>query len=107
MSDKSALRPTIFNIDAFKEPDITAKVISEDETALAALDGNHGWHLVVEFKQRVIREMEEANKALMASGQSFDEIGKNAVVINLAENVVDRIINLVGDAREVIDSNGK
>lgn len=107
MADKAALRPAIFNIESFKEPEITKQTISEDEAALAALDNARGWHLVVEFKNRVIKEMEEANKALMASGQSFDEIGKNAVVINLAESIVDRIINLVGDAKEAVDANGK
>jgi hypothetical protein len=105
LANQTALRPGIFNIEAFKKDEEAVKRgATEEERYLYALTGMKGWSLLVEFKKRVIEEMEEANKALMANGQSFDEIGKNAVVINLAENIVDRIINLVTDAKEACEA---
>lgn len=105
MSNQSALKPGIFNIESFKRDEEAAKRgATEEERFLYALTGMKGWSILVEFKERVIKEMEEANKAMMASGQPFDEIGKNAVVINLAESIVDRIINLVIDAKEVCEA---
>ena len=48
--------------------------------------------------------MEEVNRTAMSSGLPFDEIGKNAVVINLAESIVERIINLVDDAKDACET---
>jgi len=51
--------------------------------------------------------MEEVNRNAMSGGMPFDEIGKNAVVINLAESIVDRILALVSDAKDACESDGK
>jgi hypothetical protein len=104
--DRTALRPSIFNVEAFKKDNEAVKRgVTDEERILYALSAMAGWKIVVDFKGRLIKDMEDANKDLMASGQSFDEIGKNAVVINLAESIVDRIINLVSDAKEACEAD--
>ena len=104
--DKSALKPTIFNIEAFKKDTEAAKRgVSDEERDLYSVSQMRGWKLLIEFKERVVKEMEDANKAAMATRIPFDEIGKNAVVINLAESIVDRIINKVSDAQEACEAD--
>ena len=100
--DKTALKPTIFNIQSFKKEENTSGV-TDEERFLNAIAGTNGWKLIIEFKERVFKEMEEVNRTAMSSGLSFDEIGKNAVVINLAESIVDRILSLVSDAKEACE----
>ena len=104
--DNKALRPTIFNIESFKK-DTEAKKrgVSDEERDFYSLSQTRGWTLLVELKERVIKEMEEANKAQMANGLPFEEIGKNAVVINLAESIVDRLINKVNDSKEACEAD--
>ena len=104
--NNTALKPTIFNIDAFKEESEVSK-INDEEQFLYSLSKQKGWDIIVEFKKRVFKELDEVNKADMSNGMSFEEIGKNAVVINLAESVVDRILDKVNDAKEACESNGK
>lgn len=106
--DSSALKPTIFNIQAF-EKDETKASVSDEEKHLYSLSKQKGWEIITAFKKRVVEELEEVNKGLMASGHNFEEIGKNAVIINLAESIVDRIFNMVSDAKEACeaDINGK
>lgn len=106
MANQQALRPGIFNIEAFKKDEAALKRgATEDERFLYGLTSMKGWQLLKEFKQRVMGELYEANKAAMSSGLPFEEIGKNAVVINLAEDIVDRIINLVEDAKEACEAD--
>jgi len=104
--DNTALRPTIFNIEAFKKDTEAAKRgVSDEERDFYSMSQTRGWKLLVELKERVIKEMEDANKAQMANGMPFDEIGKNAVVINLAESVLDRLINKVNDSIEACEAD--
>jgi hypothetical protein len=110
MVNKTALRPSIFNVDSFKkDQEAVKRSVTDEERFLYTISQMPGWKLLTDFKERAIKDLEDANKGLMASGQSFDEIGKNAVVISLAESIVDRIINLVNDAKEACeaDLNGK
>lgn len=109
MKDQSALKPTIFNIDAFIEKEEQSNGITDEERFLNSIADTNGWKIITAFKERVIKELEESNKAMMSGGLSFDEIGKNAVVINLAESIIDRILNKVNDAKEACeaDTNAK
>jgi len=102
--DKQALRPTIFNIEAFKKTENASPKTTDEEQHLFSLSKQKGWQIIVDFKQRVFKEMEEVNRTAMSSGLPFDEIGKNAVVINLAESIVERIINLVDDAKDACET---
>lgn len=106
MKDQSALKPTIFNIDSFqKDTEAVKRGVTDEERLLYTLSQMAGWKLLIEFKDRVIKEMEDVNKSAMATGLPFDEIGKNAVVINLAESVIDRILNKVSDAQEACEAD--
>lgn len=106
MDSKQALRPGIFNIEAFKKDEEALKRgATEEERFLYGLTSMKGWQLLKEFKERVIAELYDANKVAMSSGLPFEEIGKNAVVINLAEDIVNKIINLVEDAKEACEAD--
>jgi hypothetical protein len=106
--DKTALRPTIFNIKAFEENEAVSSKATDEERFLYTISKTNGWKIITEFKERVFKELEEANRLAMGNGQPFEEIGKNAVVINLAESIVDRILHLVDDAREACEpTDGK
>jgi hypothetical protein len=104
--DNTALKPTIFNVEAFKkDTEASKRGVTDEERDFYSMSQTRGWKLLVELKERVIKEMEDANKTQMANGMPFDEIGKNAVVINLAESIVDRLIDKVTDAQEACEAD--
>lgn len=105
MDSNTALKPTIFN-DITQSNDKQVGN-TEEEQHLYSLSKQKGWEIITEFKERIIKDLEDSNKGLMSSGQNFEEIGKNAVVINLAESIVDRVLNLVNDAKEACEANEK
>ena len=105
--DETALKPTIFNIESFKKEEGVSPTTTDEEKYLYSLSKQKGWGIITDFKKRVFDEMEEVNRNAMSGGMPFDEIGKNAVVINLAESIVDRILALVSDAKDACESDGK
>jgi hypothetical protein len=106
--DKSAIKPSLFNIQAFKATEeADKKGVTEEEQHLYSLSGTKGWEIVSEYAKRVMAELDEANNLAISNGVPFEEIGKNTVIISLAKNIVDRILNIVSDAKEACEANGQ
>jgi hypothetical protein len=105
MADKTALHPSIFDIRSFnKEEKPDNQPPSDDEKALYALSGLPGWQLLKEFATNVVKELDEVNAQAIASGSTFEEIGKNAIVISSVKEIVKRILNKVSDAQDTIEN---
>lgn len=104
--DNQALKPTIFNIQSFKrDEEAKNKGVTDEERHLYALSNNMGWKILSEYAQGVLREIDDANRVAISQGVSFEEIGRNTVVINLAKDIVEKILNKVNDAKEICEAN--
>jgi len=98
--DSKALRPN-FNIKAFVEQEkIKGKPISDEEKELFSLTSIPGWKIVNDYANRVMAELDGTIETAVASGAPFEEIGRNTVVINLAKDIIKRILDRVNDARD-------
>jgi len=104
--DNQAIKPTIFNIQSFKRDEEAKKRgVTDEERHLYALTNNVGWKIISEYARNVLKEVDEANRLAISTGVSFEEIGRNTVVINLAKDIVEKILNKVNDAKEICEAN--
>lgn len=104
MADNTALRPKAFNIQTFlAEEKASDKGATKEEGQLYALTKMNGWRVFTEYTQRVMDELDQINTEAISQGKSFDEIGRNTLVISLAKDIVRKIISKVEDAKEACE----
>jgi hypothetical protein len=105
MANKTALHPSIFDIRSFqKEEKAESTGASDDEKALFVLAGLRGWTIISDFAKQVLTELDEVNSQAIATGSTFEEIGKNTIVINSVKEIVKRILNKVSDAQDAVEN---
>jgi len=105
MSD-SAMKPISLPVlDVAREE--TEKGPTPEENQLYTMSKSAGWKVLMKYKDGVVKDLENVNKEAIASGASFEEIGKNALVINMAQDIITRFLNKVQDAADVCESNDK
>jgi hypothetical protein len=104
---KQAIRPSYFNLrDEMlkkKVDESTKNGSTEEEQQLALLAGTPGWKFLKEFIDNLSNTLEVANRGQIESGLSFEEIGRNAVVIQIVKDIINQIKNRVTDAAEAIN----
>ena len=100
--DNSAIRPSFFNTlpTVVKEQEAKKKGISEEEQELYALSQMGGWKILKSYAEDLLGDLDSGTATAMAQGLPFEEIGRNAVVIDLAKGIIKRILDKVGDAQE-------
>lgn len=105
MADNKALRPDFFgNLPTLiKEKQAKEKGISDEEQFLYSLSQTAGWRELRKYIDSLMTDLENHAEAGIAQGLSFEEIGKNTIVVNLAKGVIRNIINKVEDAREAAE----
>lgn len=106
--DQGAIRPnTFFNLPKFaRDNEALQKGLTEEERVLAVGAGTEFWLTLKTRIEEVIKELENVNELAVSQGAPLDEIGRNAVVINLTKGVLRRTFNFVDDAHEAMN-NGK
>jgi len=103
---KQALRPEFFsNLKTIVEDQkAKAKGVSTEEQLLFSLSNHAGWRILNEYIDNIIRDLDKGTATAMAQGLPFEEIGRNAVVIDLAKGVIKNIQDKVNDAREAVEN---
>ena len=97
---KAALRPSFFvNVPSLESTD-RGEGPTDEELALHAMSQTAGWGVFKDIASHVTAELNNINKVAISQGLPLDEIGRNAIVVNLAQEVVERLINKVLDASE-------
>ena len=81
--------------------------IEASEVALAHLAGTEGWTELEKYIGTLKTEIGNLNKTLMEKGAAFEEIGRNAVVSQLAIELLDKIVHRVDDAKEAVNKRKK
>jgi hypothetical protein len=99
-----ALRPG-FNVPITKvDIEVEKKGVSEEEIALYKLSLTNGWKILEEFMDGQLSELEDVNAKAVSSGLSFEEIGKNAMILIMTKGIIKRVKDKVGDAKEVCEN---
>ena len=102
-----AIRPTFNLVQEISKTELTQEKLSDNELALAHLANTNGWAVFTHEATELLAILEEANKEAMAKGLDFAEIGKNAVVIGMVKDLVEKLLNKVTDAKEAVEKNAK
>jgi hypothetical protein len=100
-----AIKPTGFVDfrDVVKKAEPAEDELEASEVALAHLVGTDGWTELRRYIDSLKSEIGNLNKVLMEKGAAFEEIGRNAVVSQLAVDLLDKITTRVEDAKESVD----
>lgn len=101
---KTAARPNFLNIPVLSTIQNEGKGATDEEKALYAMSKTAGWKILEDVAQRAMRELDNTNKEAIASGASLEEIGRNTVVVNLAQGVIEKLLNKVTDAVEACEN---
>ena len=96
---QTAVRPDYFNVPSLQRNEKAEKATPE-ELALHEMAQMRGWQILKDTAEQASRELGEVNKQAIAQGLPLEEIGRNTVVIALAQGVIERLLNKVADATE-------
>jgi len=103
---KQALHPNYFNpineVKALQEDIANEQPLIEQE-ALHALSETKGWKILEELFDDIVEGIDGSVTRQMEAGASFEEIGKTSVIREITKDVIRRIRNKVGDAKESVD----
>ncbi len=108
--DTSAVRPSFYSgLPDSINPAQRAEVvdIGDEERSLAALTNHTGWVVLNEFIEEQLKDLDEVTNAGMIQGLSLEDIGRNALVANLAKGIIRRIQQKVEDSREAVEKDGQ
>jgi hypothetical protein len=97
-----AIRPNFFNNlpTIIRDQQAKEKGVSEEELQLYALSQSGGWRILREYTDGLLKDLDQVTTTAMQQGMAFEEIGRNAIVANLAKGVITRILQKVEDARD-------
>lgn len=101
---KTALRPDFYfkTVPSLQRTPPTDKSfeIGDEEKDLFEMSKTRGWKVFCEHLDRLSRELSDTTKTIIESGASMEDIGKNTLVITLAQDIIDRAVNKVADVVE-------
>jgi len=102
----TAIRPTsIVNVPALDTVNKKGEGISDEEKVLYAMAKSAGWKIFDDIAKRSITDLNNVNKEAIAQGLPLEEIGRNAIVVSLAQGVIERLLNKVNDAVEACETD--
>ena len=94
----TAIKPITINIPALEALKKKGTDISAEEQQLATMSRSAGWKVLVKYIDMVQKDLEDVNKQAISSGASFEDIGKNTLIISMAQDIITRLLNKVQDA---------
>lgn len=105
---KTATRPEVFStLNSIKRvEEAVKKGASDEEIHLSNLTEQKGWQILTEVKDRLVDELDKVNEQAIQTGASYEEIGKNTLVISLAKGIINRLWNKAADAKEACERSG-
>jgi len=106
MKDYKAVRPDKFFSSlpsVVKDEKAKKKGATEEERALMALSETMGWKILTEYIDRLVDDLDNVNNQAISSGATFEEIGRNTLVVNLAKGIIKKVKDKVADAKEICE----
>jgi len=108
--DSQAIRPDSYFSSmpsVIKDEEAKKKGTTEEERALMALSETMGWKILNEFIDHLVEDLDEVSSRAIAEGATFEEIGRNTLVVNLAKGIIKRVKDKVADAKEICEGEPK
>jgi len=99
---QGAVKPD-FVVNAAKDEEVKGTGVSDEERHLYNLSQHKGWHILLAYMEDQQNNLELVNAQAIEKGLTFEEIGKNAIVINLAKDFIKRVKDRVNDAKEAVE----
>ena len=109
---KGAVKPNYFSDFAkLRSLRIKEKVektgIDPEEGADHALTNHEGWKYLNKYINYLIRDLDNFVSSQMEQGASYENIGMNAVAVQLCKGELNKILNKVNDASEAVEEQLK
>jgi hypothetical protein len=100
----NATRPDFFSkFESLAKKTADEKGLTDEEIHLSTLSQQKGWKILTDTKDALLQEFDRLNEQAIATGMSYEEIGKNTLVISLAKGAITRLWNKVDDANEAYE----
>ena len=74
---------------------------------LSAMAFSEGWKVFEQRVDAVMKELDSLVKSQISSGADYTTIGQSTVAKELTQDVIRRLLSIVSDARESVESRGK
>lgn len=102
---KQAIKPDFYANFPIIKKDLEAKAkgASEEERALYALSLTNGWKILEDYIKEWMNELDRLTDVALEGGASFEEIGRNTIVISFVKGIVQKILNKVKDSKEACE----
>src|SRR3990167_3232853 len=79
---------------------------TDEETKLYSLAKSGGWKILEEYFDNLTEELNQDSEKGMEAGLSFEELGKNTVVVTMTRSIIKKVLDRVQDAVDACE-NGK
>jgi hypothetical protein len=97
--DKPASRPAFFsNLQTLDEK--IGEKVTDDEKFIYGMSQQAGWEVFTKRKNELLQEMDQLQDVAISKGTSKEEIGENAIIINMVKGTINRLWKIVDDSRE-------
>lgn len=103
--DNTALKPSFFSQFPSLKQDEEAKKrgATEEERLYYGMYNTAGWKQFQAMAEQLIGELDQLNDNAVASGATYEELGKNTVVVSLAKGIIKKLLNKVEDCKEACE----
>jgi len=105
---KGAIKPDFFsNLPILSQREaLDKKGITDREQCLYGMSQTSGWEIFTKEVDELVSQLDQLNENAIASGATYEEIGKNSVIVSLAKGIIKRMMDKVSDAKEACESGG-
>jgi len=102
--NKQALRPDFItkHLPSLNKEETEGPTVTEKR--LYTLSKSAGWKELKAFIEDLTKDLDKFTLSAIQEKVSMEEVGKYAMVVSLAKDIIDNIVNKVEDARESIEN---
>jgi hypothetical protein len=105
-SKKTAIRPEFsLRLPSLKQDEETGNGVTDEEKFLYGMSQTSGWPIFTQKKDELLRDFDDVQSVAIASGKTREEIGENAIIIDMARGVINRLWKFIEDSKEACESS--
>lgn len=100
----NAIKPSFYQeFTSGVDEAVAVEEVSEDTQALAYITRFKGWSLMKEYKDKLVKFLDDSLASAIANGADMKEVGERALVKELAKHVLNEFIAKAENATRSID----
>lgn len=105
VKETAASRPDFYNqFKSIRTKELAKKAkVTDEEMHLYSMSQSAGWGIFNKTVEQLLEELDGMNVRAMENGMSFEEIGRNTIIINYTKGLIKRLTNKVNDARDTVE----